>query len=169
MMKEITSSNTHNVLSPHPIRAVNPNGQDVLHYLTMQIPNPEEGQTLIAFHSQNAQGFVPAGFGYGLHAVYNENFNNGYEIPYGVPFENQNSYSHYSYDHTVYYNKNMLPVELDLYPIEEHDQLGGVWMEGFSSNASTVAAAANVGQFVRGLDINEAAASENDLDLTLRL
>jgi hypothetical protein len=167
-MKEMNYT-TPAILSPHPLHAVTPNGEDMMPFL-IQIPMPNQGnglilnpETLLSFHSRNGQpGFMP---GSGLdpslgdelgayhqisHRVHHEDFNNGYEIPYGVSLANDNNH-HPAYP-TI--NKNLNPRELDTNSITNSDQ-SVAWMRE-SSNA--VVADASIGAF-----LNE------ELDLNLRL
>ncbi|CAK7342271.1 unnamed protein product [Dovyalis caffra] len=177
-MKEM-NYNTH-ILSPHPLKAVSPNGEDMMPFLTMQIPMPHQGndlmmnpETLLAFHSRNGQaGFLP-GFGFGPtlgdtvahhqipYRVHHENCNNGsYEIPYGVSPSNDNN--HYPAYPTI--NNKLRPWELDMNPVRNLDQ-STVWT-GESSNAAVEDA--SIGALLKRQEMNEVTFNE-ELDLTLRL
>lgn len=176
-MKEMNYT-TPAILSPHPLHAVTPNGEDMMPF-QIQIPMPNQGnglimnpETLLSFHSGNGQpGFMPgSGFDPSLgdkgayhqisHRVHHEDFNNGYEIPYGVALANDNNH-HPAYP-TI--NKNLNPWELDTNSITNSDQ-SVAWMRE-SSNA--VVADASIGALLKRQETTEVTFNE-ELDLNLRL
>ncbi|KAF9680729.1 hypothetical protein SADUNF_Sadunf06G0151800 [Salix dunnii] len=180
MVEEYLSSeemnyNTRAILSPYPLQAVTPNGENMMAFFLMQIPLPNQGndflmnpETLLVFHSRNRvqPGFLPgSGFDPSIgdegayhqisHRVHHEYFYSDYEIHFGTPLANDNNY------HPVYptINKNFNPWELGMNSVTNFDQ-------SVASNA--VVADASMGALLRKQETNEDTFTE-ELDLNLRL
>ncbi|KAJ6698544.1 ZINC FINGER PROTEIN JAGGED [Salix purpurea] len=179
---EETNDNTPAILSPYPLQAVAPNGEDMMPVFLMQIPMPNQGdgfvmnpETSLAFHSRDGvqPGFFTPGSGFDpslgdegayrqiSHRVHHEYSYSEHEIPSGIPLANDNNHRPV-YPSTV--NRNFNPWELDMNSVENFDQPAARMRE--SSNA--VVADASTGAFLKKQETSEDTFNE-ELDLNLRL
>ncbi|KAJ6743090.1 ZINC FINGER PROTEIN JAGGED [Salix viminalis] len=178
---EETNDNTPAILSPYPLQAVAPNGEDMMPVFFRQIPLPNQGngfvmnpETSLAFHSRDGvqPGFFIPGSGFDpspgnegayhqiSHRVHHECSYSEDEIPFGIPLANDNN-------HRPVYptaNRNFNPWELDMNSVENFDQ-PAAWMRE-SSNA--VVADASIGAVLKKQETSEDTFNE-ELDLDLRL